>query len=176
MKPTVFLDRDGVINVKAPPHEYITRPENFVLIDGAAEGIEMLNNGGFQVIVITNQRGIAKGKLTEDDLSSVHHEMINKLSMKGARIDGIYFCPHNEDECDCRKPGIGLLQKAEKDFPVAKSRSCFIGDSESDVLCGKNHGIMTVHIGKGNNYGADMQFETLYEAAEYLCRNLGKEI
>ena len=105
------------------------------------EAIRRLNAAGYRVIVVTNQRGVARGLLTMADVEDVHRYMREALARQGARIDGVYVCPHNEGECTCRKPGIGLFLQAERDFPVDKRQSWMVGDSETDAEAGRRYGV-----------------------------------
>ena len=133
----VFLDRDGVINRKAPEGDYIKRWEEFDFLPGVAEAIKSLNENHFKVFVVTNQRGIAKGLMDEDDLQRIHARMKDELRKAGAVIDGIYYCPHEKDSCACRKPEPGMFLEAKKDFPeISFSDSFVIGDSFSDMEAG----------------------------------------
>jgi len=141
----VFLDRDGVINKKAPEGDYIKNWGEFKFLPGVKEAIQRLNKADFLVIVITNQRGIAKGLLTEKDLKDIHTKMIEELKKSGAKIDGIYYCPHGEkDNCNCRKPKIGLFLKAKEDFNIGMNKSWLIGDSKSDIIAGQKAGCKTI--------------------------------
>jgi len=143
----VFLDRDGVINKKAPEGDYIKNWIEFRFLPCVKEAIRRLNKAGFLVIIITNQRGIAKGLMTEEDLKDIHIKMIGELKRVGARIDGIYYCPHDEkDNCNCRKPKIGMFLKAKEDFNIEMSESWLIGDSYSDIIAGKKAGCKTILI------------------------------
>jgi D-glycero-D-manno-heptose 1,7-bisphosphate phosphatase len=141
----VLLDRDGTINVKAPEGEYITRPEQLELLPGAAEAIRALNRASVPAIIVTNQRGIARGRMTEDDLAEVHRHLRKLLSDHDARVDRIFYCPHEKGVCACRKPGILLLERARDYLGLASlSRSVMIGDSPSDVLAGRAAGARTL--------------------------------
>jgi D-glycero-D-manno-heptose 1,7-bisphosphate phosphatase len=105
----VFLDRDGVINRKAPEGRYVTRWEDFHVLPGVVEGIKLLNRTGFCVIVVTNQRCVAKGLMTLSDLENIHQRMCDLLARAGATVDAIYYCPHAlEPSCSCRKPAPGM--------------------------------------------------------------------
>jgi histidinol-phosphate phosphatase family protein len=127
----VFLDRDGTIAFDVP---YCSRTEDFHLIPGAAEAIRTLNQHGFLVVLVTNQSGISRGYFTESTLIEIHQKMEQLLSDSGARIDAIYFCPHHpEDGCKCRKPNIGMIDQAMKDFALELSGSYVIGDAPSDI-------------------------------------------
>lgn len=143
----VFLDRDGLINRQAPPHQYICRTEDFILLPGVPEAIKRLNMAGYLVLVVTNQRGVARGMLSMEQLSEIHNYMNEELARHGARVDGIYVCPHNEGECDCRKPGIGLFLRAERDYPIDRARSWMVGDSDTDVQAGQTYGVRTLLTG-----------------------------
>lgn len=142
----MFLDRDGVINRRAAPHAYIRSWAEFVFLDGVPQAIRRLNRAGYLVIVVTNQRGVARGLLSRPELDELHRRMCASLAERGARIDAVYVCPHEEGVCDCRKPGIGLLQAAERDHPLDRTRSWMIGDSLSDILAGRRFGVSTAGI------------------------------
>lgn len=144
MRKAVFLDRDGVINEKAPEHDYIKSWNEFRFLPQAPEAIRMLNDSGYLVLVVTNQRGVARGMMTRGDVDEIHCKMCLELSKVGAQIDGIYVCPHDVGQCHCRKPDIGLFIKAEEDHPIDKSLSWMVGDSASDVEAGQRYGIRTI--------------------------------
>ncbi len=144
---TVFFDRDGVINKKAPPHQYICSWEEFEFLPHVAEAIKDLNRRGFLVVIISNQRGVARGMLSVEKLDEIHARMLKELHDQGAVIDGIYYCPHNyEDNCDCRKPKPGMLLEAAKDLDIDLSESFMVGDSEDDIAAGKAAGCKTVLV------------------------------
>lgn len=145
----VFFDRDGVINKKAPEGEYIKNWNEFKFLPGVKEAIRRLNKAGFLVIIITNQQGIAKGLMTEQDLKAIHTKMVEELRKIRAKIDGIYYCPHDErDSCNCRKPNIGMFLKAKKDFNINLNESWMVGDSKSDIEAGKRAGCKTILISR----------------------------
>jgi histidinol-phosphate phosphatase family protein len=127
----VFLDRDGTIARDVP---YCSRPEDFELLPGAAEGIKLLNEHGFKVVIVTNQSGIARGYFTEKMLAEIHDKMITQLAEHGAHVDAIYYCPHHPDSnCDCRKPKPKMVLQAARDLDIDLSQSYVVGDSEMDV-------------------------------------------
>lgn len=167
-RKTIFLDRDGTINRRAPEHEYITRPEQLILLDGAGEGIRLLNDCGFRICIVTNQRGIARGLLSEERLREIHIKLLSDLKVYGANIDNIYFCPHERGACSCRKPQVGLFLQAERDEPIDKVHSYMVGDSRSDMEAGKGYGIQTVYLGNKNVFGADICAVHLVEVAERI--------
>jgi D-glycero-D-manno-heptose 1,7-bisphosphate phosphatase len=145
---TVFLDRDGVINRKLPDGRFVRCWSEFEFLPGVKEAVRLLNENGIRVIVVTNQRGIGLGLYSEDDLLHLHKQMTAALRKHGAKLNGIYYCPHAEGACACRKPGIGMFEHAFRDFgDAAPSRSVVVGDSLSDMQAAQKLGAMKVLIG-----------------------------
>jgi len=143
----VFLDRDGVINRKMPEGRFVTCPAECVLYPGAATAIAALNRAGMKVIVVTNQRGVALGLYSEEQLAEIHERLRQEVARGDGRIDAIYYCPHERGTCDCRKPAPGLFWRAFLDFPgAAPENSLMIGDSLSDVEAARNLGMASVFI------------------------------
>ncbi len=155
MQKAVFFDRDGTLIVEK---HYIKDPEEVELYSDTYKILTYLKQKGFLIIVISNQSGIARGYLTEEDFHNVNKRMIELLG-DNYLIDGIYFCPHHPDitgECECRKPKPGMVLKAKKDFNIDLSESFVVGDKVSDVklvetaklkkgfLLKKGHGIEEV--------------------------------
>lgn len=145
----IFLDRDGTINLLKG---FLTKPNDFELIEGAADAIKAINHSGFLAIVISNQPVIARGECTFNDLNTIHDKMETLLGKEGAFVDAIYYCPHHPDkgfdgerpefkfDCDCRKPKPGLLLRAAQEWNIDLSQSIMIGDSQRDVQAGKAAG------------------------------------
>jgi D-glycero-D-manno-heptose 1,7-bisphosphate phosphatase len=147
MTRAVFLDRDGVINQKPQEGLYVTRWEDFHILPGVIESIALLNRADFRVIVVTNQRCIAKGLMTVADLEEMHRRMLDSLARAGATIDGVYYCPHEmEPFCDCRKPSPGMLLDAASSHGIDLQASWMIGDSDIDIEAGRNAGCKTVRL------------------------------
>ena len=145
MKPAaVLLDRDGTINVKAPEGEYVTSPEELVLLPGAAEAIRALNDAGVPVAVVTNQRGIALGRMTFGDVAAVHARLDALLAEHGAHVGAYYVCPHEKETCDCRKPQPGMLLQAARDIGIDPRDAVMIGDSDSDAEAGRRAGATVI--------------------------------
>jgi D-glycero-D-manno-heptose 1,7-bisphosphate phosphatase len=143
----VFLDRDGVINRKLPEGQYIARWGDFHLLPGVESAIASLNRSGRHVLVVTNQRGVALGLYTSQDVDALHARLQEHLALHGAHIDAFYSCPHDKDECDCRKPKTGLFEQAFRDFPDASSTSSLmIGDSISDIQAARNAGMPSIFV------------------------------
>jgi D-glycero-D-manno-heptose 1,7-bisphosphate phosphatase len=142
----VFLDRDGVINRKAPEGDYVTSWAEFEFLPGALEGLRLLAEAGPPVVVATNQRGIARGRMSEADLADIHDRMGAAVAEAGGRIDAIYHCPH-EGGCDCRKPGTGLFTRAADDLGVELAAAAVIGDRASDMEAAAAIGALRVLVG-----------------------------
>ena len=143
----VFLDRDGVINRKLAEGKYVTRWEELELLPGVAAAIAALNRSGRKVIVVTNQRGIALGRMTQAAVEAIHDRLRGELARETASFDAIFYCPHDRDMCQCRKPGIGMIEMAFRDFPEANpENSILVGDSLSDIECGRNAHMPAIFI------------------------------
>ena len=143
----IFLDRDGVLNRKLPEGAYVSTWEQFQWLPGAVEAVARMTHAGWTVMVVTNQRGIALGKLTVAQLELLHENMRADLEREGARLNAIYYCPHDHGECRCRKPDSGLFEQAWEQFPEANAQnSVVIGDSLSDIQAGKRLGMQTIFI------------------------------
>lgn len=143
----VFLDRDGVVNRKAPSGAYVISWDQFEILPGVESAIADLNQTHRRVIVVTNQRGVALGRMSESDLRAVHEGLKIYLGSHEAHLDAIYYCPHDVGQCGCRKPATGLFQRAFTDFPDARAgNSAMIGDSYSDMLAGATMGMKTILI------------------------------
>ncbi len=156
MNRAVFLDRDGVINQNPVEGEYVTRWEDFHILPGVVEGITLLNRAGFSVIVVTNQRCVAKGLLTIADLERMHKRMTDVLAIAGATIDATFYCPHEmEPSCDCRKPAPGMLLNAARSLGLELAASWMIGDSDIDIEAGKNAGCKTARLLAINEIAAE---------------------
>lgn len=122
--------------------------EEFEFLPGAIEALRLLKRSGYRLIVVTNQRGIGLGKLREEDLKTIHQRMIATLELSDAGPDAIYYCPHNHDSCDCRKPGIGLFLMAQRDYSdIQLPESYMVGDSAGDMKAGERLGCKTILIG-----------------------------
>ena len=148
---TLFLDRDGVINVKLEG-KYVQNFSEFEFISGSLSAISKLSQLFFRIIIITNQQGIGKGIMTQFDLNTLHFKMQQKIEYYGGRIDKIYYCPHLEsDNCLCRKPRPGMIKNAIIDFPEIKiDHSYLVGDSDSDIEAGRIMQLKTIKV--DNNY------------------------
>jgi D-glycero-D-manno-heptose 1,7-bisphosphate phosphatase len=141
----VFLDRDGVINVKAPEGDYVKSWAQFAFLPGALEGLRLLATTDVPVVVVTNQRGIARGFMTESDLATIHTLMTAAVRDAGGRLDAIYHCPH-ESGCACRKPGTALFERAARDLAVDLSAAAVVGDRASDMQAASAVGALRILV------------------------------
>jgi D-glycero-D-manno-heptose 1,7-bisphosphate phosphatase len=177
MNRAVFLDRDGVINVKAAEGEYVTRWEDFHFLPGVREATAKLSKKGWKVIVITNQRCIARGLLSVSKLDEIHEKMTKELALSGAQLDAIYYCPHNsQPACTCRKPLPGMLLRAALDHQIDLAGSWMVGDSIKDVEAGKRAGCRTILITNGFSAqvgNADFSTISLLGASEHILESAG---
>ena len=131
--PAVIVDRDGVLNQKPPRAEYVRSWRDWEWLPGAVEALRRFTEAGYRIIVVSNQAGIARGAMTEADLSAIHARMRADVESVGGRINAIYHCPHGwDDGCACRKPKPGMLHAAQRDFHLDLSRTYFLGDDERD--------------------------------------------
>lgn len=167
---TVFLDRDGTINVKAAAGEYIRSPADLVLLPGAAKAVAALNAAGLRTVLVTNQRWLSEGSADPASYAAVHERLEQLLADEGARLDAAYHCPHASASCDCRKPAAGLLLRAAREQGLDLARSVMIGDTEGDVRAGRAAGAATVLLrrGVGDTYGADAVAEDLAAAVQLI--------
>ena len=135
-----FLDRDGTIIVD---QDFLASPDEIVLLDGAARAIRMLNASGIPVVVVTNQSGIARGRITPEEYEAVRRRLDEMLAADGARLDATYHCPHHPDftgPCNCRKPGTGMYELAMRDLGLPARGALFIGDRMRDLIPARSFG------------------------------------
>lgn len=148
-KPAVFLDRDGVL---AEERSYVTCLEELKIFPYAEGCVEQIHEKGYYAIVVTNQSGIARGLFAENQL-----EEMNRFLIKTTGVDAVYYCPHHPQgkigkyrmECQCRKPKIGMFEKACRDFAIDMGKSFMVGDRAGDVMAGQNAGLQTVLVESG---------------------------
>ena len=145
----VFLDRDGVINVAPRPTDYVLSWEKFEFLPTITDWIRLFNTLGYLVIVVTNQRCIAQGLVTQEEVDEMHQRMVAALKGREARIDDVYCCPHEEGECDCRKPRTGMVEAAAEKWAIELGESILIGDSDRDEGLAKNAGLRFVRVHSG---------------------------
>lgn len=183
MRPAIFIDRDGTL-----AHEvgYVNHPSRFRLYSYAVGAVRLINRSGLLAIVVTNQAGVARGYFPESLVQEIHASLQSLMEAGGARLDGIYYCPHHPSvgeppyraDCDCRKPRPGLLRRAASELGIDLARSFVIGDRLGDVELAWNVGARGVLVKTGYGVGEimvhapswtrqpDMVAEDLFEAVE----------
>jgi len=145
----VFVDRDGTINECPAPHSSIESIADFRWLPGAQDGLTRLGRAGLPLIVVSNQRGVARGLVSWETLASIEDEIQNLLRPRGAEISAFRYCPHGlDDGCECRKPKPGLIRAAAREFDIDLAQSWVIGDADSDLQAGLAAGCQTVLIGR----------------------------
>lgn len=142
------MDRDGLINKQAALHDYIKTWDEFEFLPGVAGSIRRLNRAGYLILIVSNQRGIARGMMTRQAVDEINRRMCAELEKEGAHIDGIYVCPHDYGQCTCRKPDIGLFLQAGEDYEIDRTASWTVGDSDIDVMAGARYGTKTIMTAK----------------------------
>ena len=171
---TLFLDRDGVINVEKKDH-YVLNPSEFIFLDGVTEAIKKLSKIFGLILIASNQRGIAKQLMTLEDLQNVHDYMLHEISQQNGRIDKIYFCADLDNSSPNRKPNPGMALQAQKDFPqIDFSKSIMVGNKLSDMQFARNAGMHSVFIASTNpdtpfpHEHIDARFDSLLEFANAI--------
>lgn len=167
---TLFLDRDGVLNTKRD-NDYVKRWEEFEFLPGVKQALKKLSERFGRIVVVTNQRGIAKGLYTSQDFAEITAAMINEIEDAGGRIDWVFHCPHMGTEmiCNCRKPKPGMARQAKEKFPeIDLSRSVMVGDARSDIEFGKFAGMVTVQVNYTKQEDADFHYASLDAFANAL--------
>lgn len=172
MNKIVFLDRDGTV-IYDPPDERVDKEEKIRLIPDSIEALKKLAGSGYAAIFITNQAGIAEGRISEKEFWELHDIVLQKLSPSGITILKTYVCPHGpDDHCECRKPKPTMLLWAAKEFGIDLKDSWMVGDRESDILAGRNAGTRTILVKTANvpveSEDAAYSAPTLLDAVEYI--------
>lgn len=171
---TLFLDRDGVIN-EEKKDDYIYHKDEFIFLPGVLEGLSILEKYFYKIIVVTNQRGIGRKRMTEKSLHSIHDFMLSEINKAGGRIDKIYFAPDLDDLAINRKPNPGMALQAKQDFPgIDFTKSIIAGNKLSDMRFGRNAGMHTVFIATTHpetpypHVDIDFRYDSLYDFANAI--------
>jgi D-sedoheptulose 7-phosphate isomerase len=169
----VFLDRDGVINENLDG-DYVKSWREFAFIPGAIEAIKRLTNGGWDLIVISNQSGINRGIVSAETVEDVHGRMLREICSAGGRIKALYYCPHRPDEnCDCRKPEPGLVLKAAEEHDIDLGASYLVGDAIRDIEAGVRAGCRTILVMTGRGTQELKERDKWVSAPDYIVPDLG---
>ena len=170
--PCVFFDRDGIVN-ESPGPGYVERVQDFHLIGAFVEALKLVRAKGYKAVVITNQRCIARGIVSVQTLEQIHMHLAGQLKKHGLTLDALYVCPHNNNECTCRKPHPGMLLQAAAEQQIDLSSSWMIGDHETDVEAGRRAGCRTIRVSpEKDGTAADLQINTMEELPDLLQRCL----
>lgn len=176
--PYIILDRDGVINFDSD--NYIKSPDEWIPIPESPEAIALLNQAGFEILIATNQSGIGRGYYTLDILNAIHNKMHNTLTIAGATIKEIFFCPHLPDAgCECRKPKLGLLNAMKAKYQLDFASTYFIGDSHVDMKAATAAGCQPLLVLTGNGaktlknypeFNTIPRFDNLMQAVKFILK------
>lgn len=182
-KAGVFVDRDGTLIKEVG---YLSRLEQIEVLPRVPEAIQLLRREGLKVAVVTNQSAVARGIITEDNLRQIHKELTAQLARRGAFLDGIYYCPHHPTEgadpyrisCDCRKPNVGLAQRAAEELHLDVSLSYVVGDQSGDMELAARIGAKGVLIKSGDGAGGGQKSaagilaaKDFWEAAQWVIQD-----
>jgi D-glycero-D-manno-heptose 1,7-bisphosphate phosphatase len=172
LSQTVFLDRDGVINVDSP--DYIKTWEEFTFIDGSLEAIRRLTESNFHIILITNQSIINRKMVPKKELDYIFSMMTKKIQDSGGKITDIFYCPHTpDDQCACRKPLPGLIHQALELYEIDMKKAFMVGDSAKDIECARNAGcgnLILVQTGNGPEAKETLSLKNIFP--DYVAENL----
>lgn len=180
LRPAVFLDRDGTI---AEEVGYLNHVSRFRMFPSAAVAVRRLNDAGFPVIVVTNQSGVGRGYFPESLVHTVNELMTEQLAKSGAKIEAVYYCPHiSSQNCSCRKPKTGMLERAAREHTLDLRSSFVIGDRYGDVELARNAGARSILVRTGYGEGElawhaakwptqpDFIADDLSQAADWILR------
>jgi D-glycero-D-manno-heptose 1,7-bisphosphate phosphatase len=169
------LDRDGTI---AEEVGYLNHVSRFRMLSGAPEAIRRLNEARLPVVVVTNQSGVGRGYFPDSLVQQVHGKMIAELQVAGARLDGLYYCPHvKADCCACRKPNTGMLEQAVKDLGLDLQRSFVVGDRHGDIELAHRAGARSILVRTGYGEGEiELHAKDWQQQPEYVAADLGEAV
>ncbi len=171
----LFLDRDGVIN-RRPVMDYVKNISEFDFLPGVFESLSILRQHFKRIFIVTNQQGVGKGVMSENELQKIHDWMLLQIEAHGAKIDQVFYCTHLKNQLEnCRKPGIAMALQAKSMFPeIDFQRSVMVGDTESDIEFGRNAGMRTVLIGnEKTSIKPDKKYANLLDLAYSLAKKGG---
>ncbi|WP_392552536.1 D-glycero-beta-D-manno-heptose 1,7-bisphosphate 7-phosphatase [Orbus wheelerorum] len=177
MKPAIFLDRDGTINID---YNYVHKIDDFHFIDGVIEAMAELKKMGFLLVITTNQSGIARKIFSQEQFDTLTQWMDWSLIDRGVEIDGVYYCPHDpiDSDCECRKPKPGMIFTAQKDLDIDIANSYMVGDRVSDLVSGKNAGVkktVLVRTGDAVTIAAEKEADWIIDSLADLPNKIKNE-
>lgn len=148
-RPLIILDRDGVINEESSA--FVKSADEWIALPGSLDAIARFFAAGWQITIATNQSGLARGKFSYHDLVAMHGKMLRLLAQRGARVDGVFFCPHGPDDgCDCRKPRTGLYRQIARYLGCSVEGAVSVGDSARDLEAAAAAGARPILVRTGN--------------------------
>lgn len=170
----VFFDRDGVVNASPGPGRYVTRQDEFHLLPAFVKCLKVVYRKGHVAAVVTNQRAVAKGLITVEALADIHQRLQNQLEQAcGLRLLDIAYCPHDVNQCDCRKPFPGMLLMLAGRHALDLTASWMVGDAATDIEAGRRAGCRTVFVGPPEkDHGADFRVDHMDKLPALLERIL----
>jgi D-glycero-D-manno-heptose 1,7-bisphosphate phosphatase len=165
----VFLDRDGTLNVRPAPHQYVTSAEDFAWIPGAREGLGKLAQAGYLLAVVSNQRGVGRGLVSPGVLREIERRIQRDLAVEGCAIERFRYCVHGEEDgCDCRKPRPGMILALADELELDLATSWVVGDDPADVAAGRAVGCRTALVGGAHAEGVDLLVASVAAASEAI--------
>lgn len=170
-RKVVFLDRDGVINEKPASGQYVTNKKRFILLPRVSEALQRIQQKGYEIYIITNQAGIGRGIMTQQEVDVIHDNLTKELKSEGIDIKDVFLCPHAWDEgCFCRKPNPGMFYAAANKYHLNLFDSYCIGDDPRDIIAGSRAGCKTIFLGKNtvSEIKPNLIYKDLFEAANHL--------
>jgi len=174
----VFLDRDGVINKYPGDREYVISWKEFRFLPGVKQALRKLSTAGYKIFVISNQAGVIKGVYSQKALDEITQNMMKELTDSNAGLDGVYYCIHrDEDNCNCRKPKTGMIERVLKEHAITRSalrQSFFVGDTIRDIETGKNAGCRTILVFSGKEKARNK--DSWQESPDFTARNLSEAV
>jgi len=169
----VFLDRDGVINRDRA--DYVKNTSEFEFLPGAKEALRRLTESGYTVVVISNQQGVGKGLISPETLAEIDRKLRDEVAEAGGRIDAAYYCPHlAEENCGCRKPATGLIERASRDLGISPDSAVMVGDSARDVEAGRRARCYVIAVLSGSLSASDI--EKLAVKPDEVARDLADAV
>lgn len=167
----IFLDRDGVINENRADH--VKSWSEFRFLPGALEALRLLTERRYRIFIVTNQAAVNRGQMAEDTLEEIHQRMVAAAEARGARISGIRYCPHRDDEaCACRKPRPGMLLSLAAERQIDLAQTCFVGDALTDMAAGHAAGCQPILVLTGRGREQVGRPDFLLHQPRYVAQNL----
>ncbi len=166
-KPTVIFDRDGTLIVEK---HYLHNPEEVEILEGVFDGLKLLNNANYHILIATNQAGIGRGYYSIEDMHAVNKKLIDILLEHEIVIDDVYFCPHApQDDCQCRKPAQGMIEQMRTKYKLHPQSTFVVGDKDCDILLGQKAGMKSILVRTG--YGLETEKEKKSNA-DFVANNV----